>query len=251
MLTSKVRINVSDIGSICGYLERFESSCYAATLDKYRAKYVVGHKRSNPDLGSQLANKIAKLNKKLIDKPIIGLEDFVIDDEITVDNIISEPKIEPKIEEIKSVVSTIREIQKSCDSKSFDHELKRASNMIRGSLYEDNAMSLYTQESKKHVREQVYNTLKFDKFTISGICDGLVSGDRIVEIKNRNNGRFHYGPWPNERCQCNIYMLMFGLTECDFVEHHAGQIATTTLYREDDFIHNVIIPKLEKFVGEL
>lgn len=249
----KVRINVSDIGSICGYLERFENSCYKSTLDKYRSKYVIGHKHP-PDLGSVLANKVSKLNTKISNTPITTLEDFTIDDEITVDNIVYEKikESEPKIKkEIKSVISTIKEIQETADSDVFDNTIKRASNMIRGSLHEDNAMTLYTNQIKKRVFEQVHDTLDFDTYTITGICDGLIPDDRIVEIKNRNNGRFHYGPWPNEKCQCQMYMFMFDLDICDFVEHYNGIIATTTLYRDNAFIDTVIIPKLNKFVEEL
>jgi len=230
---SKVRINVSDIGSICGYLERFESSCYASTLDKYRSKYVAGHKRKYNDIGSTLAKKIAKL-------PDVNLEKLVAEPERAV---VTEPE--------RAVVEVIKELRKTSKAEVFHNEIKRATNMAEGIKHEDDALTLYMKErGYTNIDTQMYKIINFGNFDVVGMCDGLLE-DRIIEIKNRNNGRFKNGPWLNEKCQCQMYMFMFGLNKCDFVEHHRGHIVTSELYRDDKFINETIMPKLKKFIDEL
>ena len=122
--------------------------------------------------------------------------------------------------------------------------------MAEGIKHEDDALTLYMKErGYTNIDTQMYKIINFGNFDVVGMCDGLLV-DRIIEIKNRNNGRFKNGPWLSEKCQCQMYMFMFGLNKCDFVEHHRGHIVTSELYRDDKFINETIMPKLKKFIDE-
>ena len=140
-------------------------------------------------------------------------------------------------------------------SKTLENAVAGVVRKRCGAIREDSVRNKLEVERKTIIRKDnilLRKKLRFDLddgkycvLKVVGRVDGM-EGDRVIEIKNRTK-RLYHRVWPNEKIQCNMYMMMCDATECDLVESLDGDTVTHNLKFDND-LHTEIMEGLHAYL---
>jgi len=234
-----MHINVSEVAGLIGYHKYRPQN---EEIEKYRRKYNHDYEYSDKLIEEKilLDNELSKLSKKLS---------------------LSNPgKLDDNIEKIESNINsneepTLRKISDLMENSGLDKETKKeivSSNLCRvyGTKNEINGFELYKRlYDSRVVESKGCRKLVIDpNITLLGRIDGIIRNKKIIEIKNRKNQIFHFLP-EYEKVQITLYMKMFGLNRCDFIQCH-GKTHDVKTYEFDEEYYEEIINLLIQIVNE-
>ena len=157
----------------------------------------------------------------------------------------------------RQATNTLIEERDDISEESKKHLLKKTENLInttQGTLFEDSALVQFEQKfGVKLDTSQQYHKMRVDlkndhssfEWFIGGKVDGLyvdISNPKnsyIVEVKTRMKG-FFSSLRDYEKCQIQLYMYVLRLDQAKLVEKYKKKIKVTTIYRDNDFIEEII-----------
>ncbi len=113
-----------------------------------------------------------------------------------------------------------------------------------GIVAESYAIKLYEEKSgNKVIKQQEYKSVTIEaeecEFEIRGRIDGMIDGDMIIEIKNRQNQIFKNIP-KHELLQVMVYMHMWNAPYGIIVQHHRGKIHETRVKHNPELMFEVL-----------
>ena len=134
-------------------------------------------------------------------------------------------------------------------------------NTTHGTLTEDSAIAQFEKKFNVsldtsqiyHKRQVNFRESKYDWY-IGGKVDGLYlepnpEKSYVVEVKNRTKG-FFSSLRDYEKVQIQLYIWMMNLNQAKLVEQYNKKIKITVVYRDDDFIED-IMESLEIFTKNI
>uniref|UniRef100_A0A6C0F5H7 YqaJ viral recombinase domain-containing protein n=1 Tax=viral metagenome TaxID=1070528 RepID=A0A6C0F5H7_9ZZZZ len=91
---------------------------------------------------------------------------------------------------------------------------------------------------------------RYKNFMIRGICDGITSNGKLLEVKSRIN-HIHENISLNDYAQMQTYMELYNMNECYYVQKLVGEdfIDVNVVTRNYDYWKYHIYPALVDFVN--
>jgi hypothetical protein len=155
----------------------------------------------------------------------------------------------------REVTNKLIEDRDDLSEESKRKLLKKTENIINtthGTLKEDSAIAQFESKFKVKLdtsqeyykRKITFNQSNYDWY-IGGKLDGIYidnmnpKNSYLVEVKNRTKG-FFSSLRDYEKCQIQLYMWIMNLDQARLVEQHNKKIKVTIVYRDDDFLEDII-----------
>ena len=148
----------------------------------------------------------------------------------------------------KSRGQLIKQLLFSQEKKYTQSKLPPSHPVNVGKNMERSIIDMYEEKYSVKCYKADIKRKNYEKWTVSGRCDGITSDGKLIEVKCRMNTIQQFIP-ENDYAQIQAYLQLYDMNVCDYVQclydeklPHVQQVK-----RDDMYWNETVMPKIAEF----